>query len=262
MPETKAVVIDEQKSHPTKDPFGFWVWRRLLLYSKQFGIKETVGLLPKNVSYLFRQYLNWRFDHKFHVDTSGIVQLAGLSCESVNKELGVWHEPTPIRTLEWMFSRLPSDVTDWTLVDFGSGKGRTILYASNFNFQRIIGVEFARELHMIAERNISTYRSKKRKCTSISSVCMDAINFPIPDGNCLFYFFRPFREKVMEQVIDNIHRSYLKSPRKLTVFYYHPEPDSAIEKQSFLRKLEERPMPFDPSGEPCPYRRRLAIYET
>jgi hypothetical protein len=262
MPKTKTIVLGEPNSHPAKDPFGFWIWRKLLVYSKQFGIKETIGLLPKNASHLFRQYLNWRFDYRFHVDTSGVVQLAGLTCDSANKELGVWHEPTPIRTLGWMFSHLPPDVSDWTFVDFGSGKGRTILYASNYNFRRIIGVEFARELHAIAERNITTYRSRRRKCVGISSFCMDAVQFPIPDGNCLFYFFRPFREEVMERVIDNIYQSYRKSPRKLVVFYYHPEPDSAIEKQSFLRKREERPMPFDPSGEPCPYRRRLAIYET
>ena len=262
MPETKGAMLGEQASHAPKDPLGLWVWRKLFTYSRRFGLKETIGLLPKNVSHLLRRYVNWRFDRKYRVDTSGVIQLAGLTCDGANKVLGVWHEPTPIRTLKWMFSSLPRDVSGWTFVDFGSGKGRTILYASNYGFQRIIGVEFARELDAIAKQNITTYRSKRQKCFDISSICMDAVRFPIPDGNCLFYFFRPFQEEVMERVISNIHQAYFRSPRKLMVFYYHPEPHSAIEKQKFLRKREERPMPFDFSGEPCPYRRRMAIYET
>jgi hypothetical protein len=262
MPEAKDMLVQEQKPVLAKDPFGLWACRKLLACLKEFGATETIGLLRKNLADLVRRYLNWRFDRKFQVDTAGVIQLENLTSESANKQFGVCYEPTPIRTLKWMFSTLPNDVSDWTFVDFGSGKGRTILYASNYNFRRIMGVEFTSELHATAEMNISTYKSRKQKCFDIRSICLDAVQFSIPDGNCMLYFFRPFREEVMERVIDNIEQSYRRNPRKLMVFYYHPEPGSIIERQRFLRKREERPMPFDLSGVPSPYRRRLAVYET
>ena len=36
---------------------------------------------------------------------------------------------------------------DYTFIDFGSGKGRALLLASEFPFKRIIGLEFSPELH-------------------------------------------------------------------------------------------------------------------
>lgn len=241
---------------------GFEAARKTLQFFRQYGTKETVGLIRKNLAEKARQHLNRRFDKKHNVDTSGVTFLHQLTCDSDNTVHGVWYEPTPLRTLDCMFSMVPRNVSDFTFIDFGSGKGRTMLYASNFNFRRIIGVEFARELHTIAEQNICTYRSSKQKCFDITSVCADAVTFALPDENCIFYFFHPFREEVMSRVLENIERSYLRCPRKLIILYYHPQLNSMIERVSFLKKCDERAMPFDLTGEPCPYRRRLAVYET
>ena len=65
----------------------------------------------------------------------------------------------------------------------------------------------------------------------------------------------------MARVLYNIEQTFLRQPRRLIVLYYHPQVNSEIQKHPFLRKREERPMPFDLSGEPCPYRRRLEVYE-
>ena len=245
-----------------RDGAALWAGRRVIVSLRDRGVKQTIGLIRKNVVEYWRRYLNRRFDKRYNVETSGIVQLAEVTCDSENKQHGVWYEPTPIRTLECMFSLLPADVSDLTFIDFGSGKGRTILYASNFSFRRIIGVEFAQELHAVAERNIRTYRSRQQKCFKISSQCMDAVKFSLPEENCVLYFFHPFRKEVMASVLDNIEESYRRNPRKLIVLYYHPQVNSLVESRTFLRKRDERSMPFDLSAEPSPYRRRLVIYET
>jgi 16S rRNA G966 N2-methylase RsmD len=245
-----------------EDTFGLWAARKAFKHLREFGPRETADLIRKNVSALVRHYLNRRFDKRFHVDTSGVVQLSNLTCDSGNKEHGVWYEPTPIKTLKWIFSLLQSDVSNVTFIDFGSGKGRTILYASNYNFRRIIEVEFARELHDVAERNIRAYASRTQKCFAISSVCLDAVKFVLPEEECVLYFFHPFREEVMARVLDNIDESYRQKPRKVIILYYHPQVNDVIRRYPFLRKREIRTMPFDLSAEPCPYRRRLEIYET
>jgi 16S rRNA G966 N2-methylase RsmD len=241
---------------------GALMLRKTFLFARQYGARETAGLVRKNVAERARQYLNRRFDRKYSVDTSGVTMLSQLTCDGNNKEHGVWYEPTPLKTLKTMFSMLPDDVSEFTFIDFGSGKGRTLLYASTFGFRRIIGVEFAKELHAIAERNIRTFRNSRQKCFDITSVRADAVEFSLPEDKCVLYFFHPFREEVMTRVLRNIEASYRKNPRKLIVLYYHPQLNSTIEQARFLSKREEKPMPFDLTGEPCPYRRRLAVYET
>jgi 16S rRNA G966 N2-methylase RsmD len=259
--EANSVRGDRENAANVKDPLGFWAFGKLARHVREYGLGETTQLIRKNIAAGARRYLNWRFDRKFRVDTAGVVQLSELTCESENKVHGVWYEPTPIKSLKCMFAPLPADLSDFTFVDYGSGKGRTLLYASSYNFRRIVGVEFAKELHAVAERNVQTYRNKAQKCRDITSVCMDAAQFPLPEGNCVLYFFHPFREEVMARVLYNIEQTFLRQPRRLIVLYYHPQVNSEIQKHPFLRKREERPMPFDLSGEPCPYRRRLEVYE-
>lgn len=237
-------------------------FRRVLESLNRSGPRETLGLIRKNVAYGARVYVNRRFDRRFRVDTAGVTQLAGLTCNSNNKVHGVWYEPTPLRTLKCMFSMLPGDLSDFTFIDFGSGKGRTLLYASNYTFRSIVGVEFAKELHDVAVRNVSTYRSRHQRCKAITPVCGDAAQFVLPEEKCVLYFFHPFREEVMRRVLANIEESYRRCPRKLFILYYHPQLNDLLAAVPLLRKVAERPVPFDLSAEPCIYRRRLELYET
>lgn len=259
MPENNNKTTTE--SIVPRNILGLWAWRRLIADFRDNGASEAANLVRKNLAAYARTYLNRRFDRQFNVDTAGLVQLNNLDCDSENKQYGVWYEPTPVRTLKYILSLLPSDLSDFTFIDFGSGKGRTILYASNYNFHKIIGVEFAKELHTIAERNISTYRSRRQKCFNIRSLCLDAVKFPLPEEDSVLYFFHPFREEVMSSVVDNIRQAYHRKPRRLVILYYHPQLDS-FDRLTFLRKRDERPVPFDLSGEPCIYRRRISVYET
>jgi hypothetical protein len=245
-----------------KDASALWACRRILTSYRSLGSRKTFSLIRENLAERLRQYLNRRFDRKYHVDTSGIVHLGELTCEGDNKTHGVWYEPTPIRTLKCMFSSLPADLSNFTFIDFGSGKGRTILYASNYSFRRVIGVEFAEELHAVAEKNIRTYRSKTQKCFNITSICLDAARFSLPEEQCVLYFFHPFRSEVMAKVLDNIDQSYRRNPRKLVLLYYHPQLHTMLQTRSFLHKTGDTTMPLDLSAVPSPYRRKLEVYET
>ncbi len=58
----------------------------------------------------------------------------------------------------WLFEQImqamPIDLSKFTFIDLGAGKGRALLMASDYLFQKIIGVEFMPELHH-ARRKIS-----------------------------------------------------------------------------------------------------------
>ena len=59
---------------------------------------------------------------------------------------------------------------DFTFVDFGSGKGRALLMASEFPFPRVTGIEFSPELHAIAQKNIREYRRRRNGFGAVDSI--------------------------------------------------------------------------------------------
>ena len=110
----------------------------------------------------------------------------------------------------------------FTFVDLGSGKGRTLLMASDYPFRRIVGVELLPALHQIAQENVKQYRSETQKCFAIESVCADATEFPVPDEPLVMYLFNPFPESGMRRVMGNLDRSLKARPRAAYVLYHNP----------------------------------------
>src|SRR5579863_4590016 len=115
--------------------------------------------------------------------------------------LGVFHspyQPTDPALFREMLDALAEQarisLSDFTFVDLGSGKGRTLLMASDYPFRRILGVELLPALHQIAEENLKKYSSESQKCFQLESICADAIDFPFPAEPTLLYLFNPFPE--------------------------------------------------------------------
>jgi len=122
------------------------------------------------------------------------------------------YRPAAVLTLHQSFKLLPADLRRWTFVDYGSGKGRVLVFAGRYPFQRVIGLEFADELHEQAVRNVATAR-RWLPCQSIEALHVDALDFEPPTGPCVFFFFNPFVPDVMEGVVQRIRTSMLDRPR-------------------------------------------------
>src|SRR5262249_22968770 len=126
---------------------------------------------------------------------------------------------------------------DFIFIDFGSGKGRTLLLASEYPFKRIIGVEMSEKLHVVAQKNIEIYQSKTQKCKKFQLECADATSYSLPVENTLFYLFDPFRPPVMESVLNNIGQSLKKHPRTIFVAYVNPSHSVVLEESGFLERV-------------------------
>ena len=107
-------------------------------------------LLPLH---LFQEYQRGRglvrlerseYDRTFGVDTDGEFDdrtyLSDLDIPSANWIHGVDYIPIHPERLAGILSSLPLNHEDFVFVDFGSGKGRALLVASQFPFRRIAGV--------------------------------------------------------------------------------------------------------------------------
>ncbi len=145
--------------------------------------------------------------------------------------LGLLHSPyqsTDPALFREMMASLPIEFDPFTFVDFGSGKGRTLLMASEYPFRKIVGVEFIAELHRAAEENIRVYHSATERCTPIEAVCTDACEFVLPDTPLVLYLFNPLPEAGLQRVLRNLERSLEQSPRPVWMVYHNPAMDSVV----------------------------------
>jgi len=97
-----------------------------------------------------------------------------------------------------------------------------VLLASEYGFKKISGVEFAQELHRVADKNMAILSRNAQKPSTIENICMDAIEFPIPKVPLVIFFFCPFKGTVMEQVVNNVLTSYTMNPREILLIFYGP----------------------------------------
>jgi SAM-dependent methyltransferase len=158
--------------------------------------------------------------------------------------LGVFHspyQPTDPALFHEMLNAvrrsLHFNFADFAFLDLGSGKGRTLLMASDYPFKRILGVELLPSLHDIACENLRCYKSESRKCFALEAVCADATTFPFPDEPLLVFLFNPFPESGLRKVITNLEQSLRARPRPIWVLYHNPLLEHILSESGFLRKV-------------------------
>jgi len=195
------------------------VWRCML---GPYYLLRTYQRIQKNYR---RPRVQDQFDLDHGVETSMRVHMTDLEIESPNWIYAGGYWPTPPALITDALSGLDIRFENFVFLDFGSGKGRVLLLASEFPFQKIVGIEFSLELHAIAQENISRYKSGTQKCRDITSVCGDFTQFPLPTKPLFLFLYNPASEQVMHTVAENIYQSLIEQPREIWVLYVTPTYD-------------------------------------
>ena len=158
--------------------------------------------------------------------------------------LGVFHsayQPTEPEAFREMLAALQASthlsLPDFTFVDLGSGKGRTLLMASDYPFRRIVGVELLPALHSIAQQNLAHYKSECQMCFTLESVCADAMTYTFPDTPLFVYLFNPFPETGLRRVLQNLNESLRQRPRPAYLLYYNPVLEHLLTETSAWEKM-------------------------
>lgn len=126
---------------------------------------------------------------------------------------------------------------DLVFLDLGSGKGRTLLMASDYPFRRIVGVELLLALHQAAQENLNRYRSESQKCFALESICADATEFAFPVEPTVLYLFNPFPEVGLKRVMANLEQSLLANPRSVYVLYHNPVLEHVLGESAVLKQI-------------------------
>lgn len=167
-------------------------------------------------------------DSLFFVHTRGTVSAVRLSMPSLVRDQAHDYRPTPVYVFHWAMSALPEDLQDTAFVDFGAGRGRVLLLASHYLFEKIIGAEIAVELHDGCMMNIAQYPRSLMRCRAVECLHVNATSLPLPDQPAVFFFFNPFSKTVFENVLDRITRSYKRRRRQMYLICVDMEERKAV----------------------------------
>lgn len=173
-----------------------WVGRRLSrrkLFRRAW--EEFERELPR------QQQINLQFDQRYGTETADETALVetGVSANAAERGNGVYRPLWESAFFEAL-AQLDIDFHGFTFVDVGSGKGKLLLLASDYPFKKIIGLEYAPQLHEIATRNIEKYRKHAKRCEDIVSVHADALDYEWPAGPIVGLIFNSFDPDTMYDV--------------------------------------------------------------
>ena len=181
-----------------------------------------------------KQIVDSEFDSLYGVETGGITQLKQLQVAG-DAEDSVPHIASDPDEFHSAMGALGIEHKRFTFVDIGAGKGRALLLAARYGFKRLVGVEFARELVDVAQRNLQA----ARLAVPASVLHEDATRYELPDGPIVQFMYNPFGGKTMAAVAQRTRASFDRNPRPLHVVYVVPKELEAWIAAGFLAEQRD-----------------------
>jgi hypothetical protein len=214
------------------------------------GAKLKERTRPERLKQDYKNYLFWLHarvldpptETLFFKPTKSPVALDGLTVRGPNREHGHDYRASPCALIKWTLAAIDYDLSRLTFVDYGAGKGRVLLLASEHPFAAIGGIEFAEELHDDATMNIAQFPRSRMKCRNVECVLEDASALGPPEGESVHYFFNPFSREVFAEVLNNLVVSYRKRPRRLYLILVEPVATDLVDNSGVFARLEVPPI--------------------
>jgi predicted RNA methylase len=161
------------------------------------------------------------FDVRFNVNTAGIVWPWSIDAGCALPRASSAYQTLPTAAIRRILNQIPALDSTYTFVDLGSGKGRVALFASEFEFEKVVGVEIFAQLHEVARENLDQARSLQGR-SKIELICMEAEDYKFPANPLVIYLFDPFGERTMRIVLQNLRSSLMELERSVYIVYANP----------------------------------------
>ncbi len=165
------------------------------------------------------------------VATNTVIEIEPHMVVGTNAAHAIHYSPTPRKIFKWLMESVPLDITQCTFVDYGSGRGRVLMAAAKLPFKQVIGIEFAKELHGDAQKNLAAMPRGMKRVRSVHSMNTDATMFEIPVGPCVLYLYKPFTGEVLDAVLKNISRARASRKAEVYCVFFNMENLDKIETQ-------------------------------
>ena len=107
------------------------------------------------------------------------------------------------------------DLTEFSFVDIGCGKGKALIIANKFKFKEVIGYEINRQVYDVLCKNINKLNIRN------SQLINDSINADKIRNKSIIYFYNPFSENMTYDFFKKI--SLDKNLKQLIIIYVNPQ---------------------------------------
>jgi len=94
-------------------------------------------------------------------DFMGTIETSELDGSEEVKRHAAKYEASSHKFFLKLFDKLDWAYQESTFIDFGCGKGATLVYALKLGFKKVIGVEYSAKLSGIAWKNLQKYTKKQ-----------------------------------------------------------------------------------------------------
>lgn len=183
--------------------------------------------LPGVIAWHVNRLLHWhdvaemqRFDKEFGVETTAGAELQELGVpDEVLRRSSRWYATLYPSIFRRSLGQLRVDLSSYTFIDFGSGKGKIVMLAADYPFKSIVGVEYAPALHEVAVRNLESFARHKPSLPDVRLHLGDALSYRLPDGPVVCFMFNPFSRTMTAELMRNIEKDFHERPRSIFVIY-------------------------------------------
>ena len=207
---------------------------------------RKLGQLVQQHSSRAAEYVRWKraqlaernFDVKHDLETSTCESEYLKSIDSSSVEFAIPYEPIQYDVFGRMMtdlSKLVPNYQEYRFIDLGSGKGRALLYAAEWQFRTCVGVEFSPDLHTLAEQNIAAYKKTHGRSTLFELHCVDAREFALPRTNLVLFLYNPFTGDVMRSVVSGLESLISANYPDIIVLYRNPTCSELFSSEYFMQ---------------------------
>lgn len=175
-----------------------------------YGIVDALFLISLKLEELFckirtslNQFSDKRLDKLYEIETQRIPNTTYIPIS------------TKVFRLIIKNAELPTNVS---FLDYGSGKGKALILASEAGFDSITGIELSSELVEISKVNVQKYARKLKKKINIDIINGDATKYDELDNYNVFFFNNSFggnpsEERIIAKVLKKIESSLNNKPK-------------------------------------------------
>lgn len=191
----------------------------------------------------------WRthpFDREFGIETSGMLstdkihhdrQLSGLISPYIGSQ------PSIVRKALCALGTYD----DYAFVDFGCGKGRAVVVATEFPFRSVTGVELSTSLAATAQANATKMAAQFPSRPAANIVAANVCDFPLPPGKVVCFNYHAFGPEILAQVIAKFETALAGDTPQMFVIYYNPIQFGLFDASPAFRRFYAERIPYDES---------------
>ncbi len=230
VPDRKNAIPFLEKNGYIKDETYFDFYE--LVYGKDVFVPEDVNeniFRRKKTGYRDVQFMEW-LEYKYGCNFVTAIEQKYFTGEKAG------HAPYMMfdgRIIYPLLDRchISGSISEDAIFDFGCGKGGSIVSFLEYGFGKVGGVEYEQNIFQVLQDNMRRLGVEDK----VSLIQGDAalVTTELDDYNW-FYFFDPFTENILEQVLHNILDSIERRQRKTYIILINPHASYLLKKCGFV----------------------------